>query len=143
MVRSRTWKVSGRSRFGLSGRIACLALLVGFLAHAGDGVMAALCHPGMDASAGATVAVHGDDSHPDAQLHHDHGDHPEGETPAHDDPCPFGGASLAVCGGVATVPPLATPAGLGPVLGDAPRPAAFAAAHGALLSLKLFRPPRA
>ena len=143
MVRSRTWKVGGRSRFGLSGRIACLALLVGFLAHAGDGVMAALCHPGMGAFAGATVAVHGDDSHPDAQLHHDHGDHPEGETPAHDDPCPFGGASLAVCGGVATVPPLATPAGLGPVLVDAPRPAAFAAAHGALLSLKLFRPPRA
>ncbi len=98
--------------------------------------MTALCHPGMDDPAGTHLAVHGDDSH------HDHGDHPTGEAPAHDDPCPFGGASMALCGGAATVPTLTTPAGPGPVLGATPRPAGFADAHGALLALKHFRPPR-
>lgn len=136
MTHFRTWKVGGRGPFGPLGRIACALLLAGFLAHAGEGVMTALCHPGMDDPAGTHLAVHGDDSH------HDHGDHPTGEAPAHDDPCPFGGASMALCGGAATVPTLTTPAGPGPVLGATPRPAGFADAHGALLALKHFRPPR-
>lgn len=151
-------------------RAFALLLLAGFLTHSGDGLMAALCHPEMMEADGlpaepsdaqddgvmelsvGTVAqaadpgqlhehgsatpAHGSGSHgADDQGDHHH-DHEGGG-----DTCPFGLASLAVCGGAATAP--APPSQSGPGLVGAELP--FGQLNEALDTLfthQLFRPPR-
>lgn len=161
---------SGRARFGALGRVGCALLLLGFLAHAGDGLMAALCHPGMEDSTPSGVTVHvelapdrqgaqhaeagdvegrhdhsGPNHSHDPTDPHDPGQQqgPDHDPTSHDDPCPFGGASIAVCGGVATA--------ASPLISAAPIPSTGQTSvlidpddsAGALLALKAFRPPRA
>jgi hypothetical protein len=130
-------------------------LLVGFLAHAGDGLVALMCDPGMEHG-----HAHEEAADPAAGSGHGGHEQPEGHAPEpvlppapseggggvpnHGEaPCPLGSGVMAFCGGAATVPT--------PSFADAPRapfgdaPAIPDATHalGTLLSLKFFRPPRA
>jgi hypothetical protein len=139
-------------------RAGAFLLAAAFLAHAGDGLMAALCHPGMDGDGGIALVAHqastpADHDHlsnhergPEAEHAHpqsadgvDH-DHPSSTD---DEGCPFGMASAATCSGGANVPStispdraLVTPAGILAVA--EPR-----IAHGVLTASGPFRPPRA
>lgn len=128
-------------------------LLVGFLAHAGDGLVALMCDPGMEHGQSHGEAV-------DPAAGSGHADHPEGHAPqpghssgpseggegVHDPgeaPCPLGSGMMAFCGGAATVPtPSFSDAPRVP-FGDAPAITDPAGALGTLLSLRHFRPPRA
>jgi hypothetical protein len=130
-------------------------LLVGFLAHAGDGLMALMCDPGMEHgnAHGESVDPSGDSGH----AGHEHpADHAPEQAPSPapsqgaegvpnhgDDPCPLGSGVMAFCGGAATVPTPSFSAAPRVPFGDAPAITSPSEAHGTLLSLKLFRPPRA
>jgi hypothetical protein len=130
-------------------------LLVGFLAHAGDGLVALMCDPGMEHG-----AAHGEAADPAAGSGHGGHEHAEVHAseqvpppplseggdgvPTHGEaPCPLGSGVMVFCGGAATVPtPSFSDAPRVP-FGDAPAIIDPSDALGTLLSLKLFRPPRA
>lgn len=137
-----------RSR-GHVRRLGAAILMAGFLLHAGDGLISVLCHPTADLASTIAVAEGGLHDHgpAGAGVHeleptsgaggHDHTSPPE------DDPCPFGTASAAVCGGATTTPPPLSPlrdlvASAGPLLIAEPM-----AAHSERIPHAPFRPPRA
>ena len=120
---------------GLVPRVGVALLLVGFLAHAGDGIVTALCHPGQEAS-----------GHLDMASGHAQGSHSvdhAGEEPSGGMPCPFGSGAVAPCAGTApafsTAPMVRTPltATVSSVRSEPDH------TPGILLSSGLFRPPRA
>jgi len=120
---------------GLVPRLGAALLLVGFLAHAGDGIVSALCHPGQEASGHLVMGV-------DRPAGNHSADH-TGEETSGDAPCPFGSTAVAACAGTATALTAA------PVV-RAPLTATVSSVRdepdrtsGVLLSSALFRPPRA
>jgi hypothetical protein len=131
----------------LTRRILSALLLAGFLAHAGDGLVAMMCAPGMEHG-----QAHEDAVPPGAGAergeHHQHqgtdpapggeGDHDQG-----DEPCPLGPSAMAFCGGAATVPTASSSHAPRVPFGNALTLADPSDAFDTLLSLKLFRPPRA
>ena len=136
----------------MARRIGAAALLVGFLAHSGDGLMAALCSPEMDHGP-VELTAHGPGAASDdvpgepGSSHEDHGTdsvpaHEDGPA-SHDGPCPFGPAAPVVCGGGATVPSLGAPS----VPDVSPESASVLSeptdSRGTLLAMTPFRPPRA
>lgn len=125
-------------------RFLATLLLLGFLAHAGEGLVAALCHPEVEAH--IVEIVHAPD-HQDAYASgpeegsaaHDHGD---GTQTSDAGSCPFGSGSLAACSGSATVLSVLTASGPTPAaIESLVRPLSDDVA-GALLALTQFRPPR-
>jgi hypothetical protein len=137
-----------RSR-GLLGRLGAAILMAGFLLHAGDGLISVLCHAPADLASAVAMAEWGVHDHGPAtagthelELKSGSGDHDHTPAPE-DDPCPFGTASAAVCGGATTAPPPLSPlrdlvASAGRLLISEP-----IAAHSDRVPHTPFRPPRA
>jgi hypothetical protein len=120
---------------GLIPRLGAALLLVGFLAHAGDGLVSALCHPGQESSGHVVMEV-------DRTAGNHSADHTGEETPG-DDPCPFGSTAVAACAGTATAltaAPVVRAPLTAPVSSIRDEPDRTS---GVLLASGLFRPPRA
>jgi hypothetical protein len=127
-------------------RFLTVLLVLGFLTHAGNGLVAASCHVQLEDDLVTTVLAD-----VDQQEHHHHdtagdpdasGSHHSHSGPEEGGACPLGGGALALCSGSPPVPSLLaasvpTPIPSGTVAFALPDDEA-----GALLALNQFRPPR-